>query len=405
MPALAESTARTSGTYGAIYGILAAMFVYGLFLIITFNDRAYFYYICYILSLALWLFFVQGHSKLYFGAQPGFSQTMLWFSAGAFIAWGGIFAASFLELRKSNPVFYFILIFLSALGLFAAAAGLGHNYDLAFHLTTILGVLLPVCIFVATIIRLVQGFSSAQNFLVGWFLLLVAGLVFSLMSVQILPVNFFTTNIMGLAASVQSVFIALALTNRFRRLEAEHQILVRSQARYKELSLTDVLTGLRNKRCLNFKIDEAIIHSVTRNTPLSLIFLDIDNFKKVNDTYGHEMGDEVLVHLANSIRSCIRADDTPCRYGGEEFVIIMPNTKLNDAFIVSERLRETFAATQLRPVHGICIPATISLGVAQYIHGERADAFIGRADKAMYEAKRQGKNRSIIDFAVQARGK
>jgi len=401
MPALAESPTRTSGTYGAIYGILAAMLVYGLFLLITFNDRAYFYYICYIFSLGLWLFYVQGHSKLYFGTQPGFAQTMLWFSAGSFIGWSAIFSASFLELRKSQPAFYFILIFLGALGLVTAAAGLAQNYSLAFRISTILGIILPIVIFTATIIRLIQGFSAAQNFLVGWFLLLVAGLAFTLMSLQVLPVNYFTANIMGLAASVQSVFIALALTNRFRRMEAEREILVRSQARYRELSLTDVLTGLRNKRCLNLKLDEAIIHSVTRGTPLSLIFLDIDDFKKVNDTFGHAMGDEVLVHLANSIRSCVRVEDTPCRYGGEEFVIVMPNTKLDDAYLVSERLRENFEAVQNRTVHGVCVPATISLGVAQYMPGERADTFIGRADRAMYEAKRQGKNRSVIELALQ----
>jgi diguanylate cyclase (GGDEF)-like protein len=395
-PALERNEGREYAVYGIIYGVLIAMIIYGLFLLVSLKDRAYHSYILYTLSLGLWIFFVQGHAKAVFGPHPGFDRAMLWFASGSFIAWGALFSASFLELRKAKPALYTVFIIVSIVGMAAAAAGLAGWEDLSFALSHYLGIALPVLIIVAAAARMADGFPAARYFLVGWSLMAAAGLAFALMGLKVLPVSFITVNCMGAGAAAQSIFLALALSDRFSRLETERRRLERSQAQYRELSLTDVLTGLRNKRCLSIELSEAMGRSRSGGSPLALIFLDIDDFKAVNDSYGHALGDEVLAALARSIRSCVRDDDIPCRYGGEEFIIVMPDTRADDALRVAERIRENFAATGTRLVEGESVKTTVSLGVTEFLAGESSEAFITRADDAMYEAKRAGKNRSVV---------
>ncbi|MCP4694958.1 MAG: GGDEF domain-containing protein, partial [Desulfobacterales bacterium] len=135
---------------------------------------------------------------------------------------------------------------------------------------------------------------------------------------------------------------------------------------------------------------------------LSLLLLDLDLFKQYNDKYGHVEGDRVLVMLSRVIASCLRANDSAYRYGGEEFTVILPETGSEEAKIVAERIRTSVEAEVLRPSSGGGVVTTsISIGVTQYIPGERISAFVERADMAMYTSKENGRNRVT---AVLGRG-
>ena len=179
------------------------------------------------------------------------------------------------------------------------------------------------------------------------------------------------------------------------RKKAE-QALRESELRHRELSITDGLTGLYNSRHFFDRIKEEIERSSRYGSPLSLILLDVDNFKKFNDTYGHLEGDRVLAQLAEVIRAEIRSADTAYRYGGEEFVVIFPETDSDEAHVVAERLRQAFASVSFTPAPGERVRTTISIGGGRYHPGEDQIAFIKRIDKAMYAAKHQGKNRVVF---------
>jgi two-component system cell cycle response regulator len=129
--------------------------------------------------------------------------------------------------------------------------------------------------------------------------------------------------------------------------------------------------------------------------PLSLILLDVDDFKKYNDAFGHKEGDNVLVTLAEVIRSCLRGTDTAYRYGGEEFVVILPETTIDQGKRIAERIRKTFKNNAFEPRKGKTVRKTVSLGVAQYSDKEDATSFIKRADKNMYTAKSLGKDQTF----------
>jgi two-component system cell cycle response regulator len=168
-----------------------------------------------------------------------------------------------------------------------------------------------------------------------------------------------------------------------------------------EMAITDALTGLFNRRYMESHLATLIEQAMSRGKPLTALVLDIDFFKSVNDTHGHDAGDDVLREFALRIKRSIRGIDLACRYGGEEFVVIMPETDMAVAAMVAERLRRRIAADPFAIQQGArTIPVTISIGVAA-MRGkdDNAASILKRADQALYQAKRNGRNRVVPDAA------
>jgi len=164
-----------------------------------------------------------------------------------------------------------------------------------------------------------------------------------------------------------------------------------------EFAVTDALTGLNNRRYLDTHLATLVDRSNRRGRPLSVLITDIDHFKLINDTHGHEGGDDVLRDFARRVRGAVRGADLACRYGGEEFVVVMPDTTSDIAAQVAERLREAVAAAPFKiSATGLAAPITTSVGIATLeAGGEGADALLRRADKALYQAKNDGRNRVV----------
>lgn len=173
-------------------------------------------------------------------------------------------------------------------------------------------------------------------------------------------------------------------------------ILKESEAHYRQLSITDNLTGLFNSRHFYEQLKTEIGRAIRYGHPLSLLIMDVDNFKRYNDTYGHPEGDEALRQLANVIRNCPRLGDSGYRIGGEEFAVLLPETDLENARLAAERLRSTFADVHFSPIEGVQESCTVSVGVSDYRPYEKFTALIRRTDEACYEAKHQGKNCVVV---------
>ncbi len=169
-----------------------------------------------------------------------------------------------------------------------------------------------------------------------------------------------------------------------------------SECRHREMSITDALTGLYNSRHFFSRASEEVERSNRYGSQLSLILLDVDNFKRYNDTYGHLEGDHVLAALAELIRREIRGADSAYRYGGEEFIVIFPETELAEALLVAERLRHAFETTIFSPQPGEEARTSISIGGGCYRPGEGLTTFVKRVDEAMYRAKKCGRNRVVF---------
>ncbi len=173
------------------------------------------------------------------------------------------------------------------------------------------------------------------------------------------------------------------------------------QRQMSESALRDGLTRAYNKRYFSDRIESEFQYAIRHTTPLSLIFLDIDHFKKINDTHGHQAGDQVLAQLATLVMSMLGEEETFARYGGEEFAVVARGVDLDEAAALSERLR---AAVESHPFkfQGTAIPVTISVGVAHAAASGMSSSgdLVARADEAMYAAKRGGRNRVSVAEAT-----
>jgi diguanylate cyclase (GGDEF)-like protein len=166
-----------------------------------------------------------------------------------------------------------------------------------------------------------------------------------------------------------------------------------------ELSLKDPLTGLANRRHFRTVLDRTIDMVARSGEPSLLLMLDIDHFKKVNDTYGHPAGDQVLQAVAKALAKCVRPMDTVARYGGEEFAVILPNCHTSFGSTVAECIRQTMESMSITVAPGVVIRVTVSVGGAYAPEWVRstAELWTERADVQLYRAKTEGRNRVFLD--------
>ncbi len=190
------------------------------------------------------------------------------------------------------------------------------------------------------------------------------------------------------------------------QLEAASQVLVKVQdtlRRSEELAAKDELTGLANRRSFNCRLREEWVRAQRYGSHFSLIMLDIDDFKAVNDTRGHLVGDRLLAMVGKAILGVVRCSDIPARFGGEEFAVICPQTDLRNSLILAERLRRVIDETEFT-CRGSKVRATISGGVAMFRPGEESGDLLERVDMSMYLAKKTGKNRICTEDDLLAQG-
>ena len=176
-------------------------------------------------------------------------------------------------------------------------------------------------------------------------------------------------------------------------------------ARTRQLAITDALTGLHNNRYFKQVFPQEMARARRYAKPLTLIMIDIDNFKRINDTYGHPRGDQVLQSLGKVLANSLRASDYSFRYGGEEFAVVLPETRLEGAFLVAEGLREKVKemVTTLK-TNGVPQPVTISLGVAAFPGDcNSPELLLRHADHCLYRAKQEGKDRVFWESTQEAR--
>jgi diguanylate cyclase (GGDEF)-like protein len=197
-----------------------------------------------------------------------------------------------------------------------------------------------------------------------------------------------------LAKPVNPVELEIRLSSMLRIKELTDQ-LQEANARLAQLAVTDPLTGLANRRALYAHLDREVDRAKRYKHPLAVLVIDIDHFKQVNDVHGHQTGDRVLNHVAQVITQSVRASDVAGRFGGEEFIVLAPETPAPAVRVVAERIRravETQTAQQ-KGLPGV----TVSIGAAGASEGEiSTESLVARADAALYEAKRGGRNRVVL---------
>lgn len=381
-----DSAALINTGYGMLYGLLVALISYNLMLYTIFRQPRFFFYSLYVACFAVVNvgYTGQGFSWLY-PTHPGFQNfSTLAMMVGLGVC-GLLFASSFLELKENMPRIYRSIIFYIIFGLvlIAAFTVMQNHYAAAIFSFAYLAM--------TTIVMIVLGFLSLRTVEdADYFVFAVSASMFGLLITTITVWGFIPFTVFGYHAAEVGVLIEAAVLAGVLARQLMYKEGERISA--KRLASYDPLTELRNRRSF-LEIGHEVWNKAVRDKlPLSLIVIDVDHFKMVNDRYGHNVGDEALIHVARLMSHTVRDQDILARWGGEEIVLLMPETDASAAVATAERLRNLLESTPLSSDEG-SIRITASFGVAERKSAESFDELFNKADRLLYAAKNNGRNR------------
>jgi diguanylate cyclase (GGDEF)-like protein len=395
-PAAAVSFERWQGySYGFVYGYLFALLVYNAILFIGLRSRQYILYAVYLASFALLNIAYTGHGFEWL--WPGQLGLQLWIIPFLMVLYGLaglLFAASFLDTRNNFPQLHRMIAWTCVLFAVLLLGSFLFNFNAAGLDIAFVFVFVFSCLMIwLGVLAVRHGHKPARYFLFGAIAAMAGALMTDLSVAGLIPYNEFTFRAVEIGMLIDASVLALALAYQFRVGQQE-----KFQAEL--MARVDPLTGLNNRRAF-YQIAKPVWSNALRNKrDISVIELDIDWFKQINDTHGHACGDEVLIAVTSILARSAREGDVLARWGGEEFILLLPETGLEAAIALAERLRNLISGVKLQH-HGKEIRFTASFGVAQRMpQCDSMDELISAADERLYQSKREGRNR--VSYAPAA---
>lgn len=413
---------------GIFIGTLLAMLLYNLLLFFSLREKTYLYYVLYIGSFGLAQATLYGYGSEYLWPAHPLNDLALPLATSLTGIFLGLFSRRFLELGSQWPAAEWVInIFI---GLFAVTAICTLFLDYQLVIKVVIGASLigPAALFLIGARLWYGGYRPARYFLVAFAVLLLGFLANGLTSFNLTPDNLLSDYGMPVGSMLEITLLSFALAHRLKlaredneRLQQQHAAeleqrvasrtraldqalhdLTQANQQLQRLTVHDALTGLKNRQFFDQHLQHTWRQALRWQQPLGLLMIDIDYFKRVNDSHGHPAGDEALRRIAKVIAGCLRRPgDEAIRYGGEEFAVILPHTDGEGISYLAECIRSR--ATQLQFVwEGQAIPLSVSIGAALILPqaGHETQQLVQQADQLLYQAKQGGRNRCVFSANV-----
>jgi two-component system, sensor histidine kinase LadS len=365
--------------YGMYYGGFIVLVLYNFFIFLIARDRAFFYYLLYASSYGLYFAIHNGLAfEFFWPDSPAWGNQALLVMLALALIFGLQFTRTFLDTAGFARRLDRVAVGMQTLALIGLVASFFLAYGVLILPLAVLTIFVTVMILTLGTLGLLKGYQPARYFMIAWGMLLVGVLAYMLKVFGLLPHNMLTQNGFQFGSLMEMVLLSLALASRLRDLRRQ--------------SRTDTLTKVPNRRFFDEHVTNEFDRARRSQSALALLVVDIDHFKQFNDRHGHTRGDEVLKTVADHLCRGVRRGDSVCRYGGEEFALILPGANGDEATKIAETLRSTLESNPM-PEETI----TISIGVASTRDRDfdNADELFQAADRALYRAKDHGRNRVV----------
>ena len=373
---------------GLCYGVILAMLIYNLVLLMVFRDRTYALYVAHGTFAMLSLASFNGHVAHYlFPNSPYLADRLNVVFPALWIMFGALFAYSFLDLKRLAPKVSWLVLGLAALAAANALCGTFGLQTLAQEVNEYSSLLGTGVIFVGAVTSWRRGFAPAGWYISGQTALFSTVIITVLNNWGYMEWSFIDDNGLQIGVSIEVMVFAVALGSRIRLMQAVQTELTRKTEHLTLAAETDPLTGVANRAGLAARAQSLLQHPYQR----TLLLLDLDKFKPVNDIYGHDAGDAVLVEITRRIKAQIRGTDVVARIGGDEFVVLLSEAHDRATLeIISNRLMATICQPVAFGEHQLSVGS--SVGIARYPGNGLALAdLMHAADVAMYHIKKNGR--------------
>lgn len=422
-----QTMGTEKATSAAFYAVLISMIFYNAVIFLIVHIRSYLYYVLYLSSFTLFMASIHGWSyRFLWPNSPDIHQLSVVFLIGTTIFTAALFTSNFLRLKKIRPDLHRMVMVIALLSIIHSLISLFTPYSIMIRVGAAMAVIAAA---IAVFATLQEWFRSRRRevmmFIIAWSTVLIGFVLYSGQKFGVLPVNAFTEHAIEIGAVLEALLLALGLADRINserkvRIAAQERMLevqrkanqeldnkVRERTEELEImndqlhttSVTDSLTQVKNRHYFDNKFPAEYRRAYREKSWLSLLILDIDHFKKFNDNYGHQAGDDALKLVAAAIQKIVkRPSDAVSRYGGEEFTVLLPCTQKEGAYQVAERIRSQIEELPFE-WQGETLRITLSIGLAScippYYEGEAT--LLKQADDFLYVAKDHGRNQVVYE--------
>ena len=372
-------------------GMLLALIIYNFLLFFSSRLREHFFYACYLVAGGFWVALSYGLLADLFNVYG--SITLKWhLSLVAMPIFLLLFMINIFETKKKYPIEHWALLSILTLLICDFVYGLFDMITALNYSSTLAAIMMVVSVSV-TISMLIRKHPIAPFFLLGHGLFAIFSTMAVLFYKGKAEFTYINSHGVGIGIMLEALVLSLIIAHRIRSLET----MKAAQDELKLLASTDSLTQLFNRRHFNTEAEYLLQQAKQLQQPAAIAMLDIDHFKKVNDTHGHSFGDKVIIQVANTLMAECRQQDVLARYGGEEFIILMTNTSIGEAFNLVEQIRQELAKATVILNNTQSVNFTISAGIAAIdLENPILKNSINQADKALYQAKENGRNQSLV---------
>lgn len=421
-----ENVDATNFLLGIYYGVMLLLLLAACVSYLKIKDKLFLFYGLYLLSYILLQSSLNGFCFQYLWPQlPWITSRATVAFIGLVVVTGVLFTGSFLQVwgNSRHPLIKFVFYGFIVWGGVGVLLSLFADFSLAVKFSAFAALFLPPVVLISILRSLASGYRPARYFFVAWCVFLFGVFTEVLLHFGLLSYSFLSVNAMQIGSSFEVIILGYALMDRIdllridkekatiqgneylRQLNEKLEILVDKRTRklkeqnekLSKIAIQDSMTGLLNhKASLDFlRLRKSSAQRYGKN--LAVIMLDIDRFKLINDRFGHPAGDEVLIAIAAILKATLRESDGCGRYGGEEFLLILPESDAEKACFLAERTRNNIEEMKIPVIDNM--PVTASFGVAVYDPSRPDENLISLADKALYKAKKEGRNRVVLSDA------
>lgn len=381
-------TYRDNFFFAFCYGLLSIMVLYNVVIGRYLREKIYYYYSVAIGASIVYQFLVHGHLRLLFQIDWGLITVFLPLLALTAIIALIIFLNAFLDLKRYLPQFSKYLIwYLYALGATAVLVTVLPTH-VSYKLSLMVIMPAPLAIFGAALMALKKGCPTAKVFLIAWSFYIIGGTLWIGYWLGLLPMTPLIERTFMAGIATESVLLSFALGYRIQLLEMEKNQLIADQSVLKQLSFVDALSQVGNRRAFDTQLNKW----AEQNKTFGLALLDIDHFKKFNDTWGHADGDNVIASLGLILKQNVPQPHLVARIGGEEFAILFDGDSAGNLEQIVSEIHLAFGAIPFNVSKGNTVHCSLSAGYGLRHKNESSVALFKRVDEALYQAKKEGRN-------------